>query len=208
MGDAFVSHKVLTLPTGNPGAQQSVNMTGSIFICKEATGPFEMNFGDGEWFRFDQGLQLNLTPDVYTRWSFRAVDSPAADIRLEFYITSRYLSDARLNIVRDPNHYQVFAFSVARTVIVPGVISLAGGAETVLNGTGPAGTTYRKHLIVTNNDPTAALEVYKSPTGAGNRILTVFAEQSIVIETDGSITVKNETGTAINCRILELFYLA
>jgi hypothetical protein len=208
MPDAFVSHKVITLKTGNPGAEESVNMTGSIFICKEATGPFEMKFGDGEWFRFDQGLQLNLSPDVFKRWSFRAVDSPPADLRLEFYICSRFLSDARLNIVRDPLHYQLVSFTVGKTIMVPGVTSLAGGAETVLSGTGPAGTSYRKHLIVTNNDPTAVLEVYKSPTGAGNRILTVFAEQSIVIETDGSVTVKNETGTSINCRILELFYPA
>ena len=70
---AFVQHKKLTLT--RDGKHIAVPATGSVFHCKEASSPFEMQFGDQGWFPFDSGLGFNLGPDrKFTKLNFRALN--------------------------------------------------------------------------------------------------------------------------------------
>ena len=61
----FISHKSLTLEKN--GTYKNENVTGQVFICSRATFIFEMQFNDGGWFDWDQGLQFNIAPDQFTK---------------------------------------------------------------------------------------------------------------------------------------------
>ena len=221
----FISHRRLTLPAD--GTEMHVNVTGSMFICKEASYPFEMSFNDGQYFQFDQGLTFDIKPDLFTRLSFRCMNeggSPPAATALEFYCGNAQIVDSRLNIVRDPDHYQIFAFELARTLLTIAktihkpfaAATIAAGAFAVFYGTGGVGAglagalyDYRRAIVITNNDPDADLEVYTLVAGApGDRIATVFARQAWTLETSDDLVVKNESAGAIACRVCEVFYIA
>jgi len=208
----FISHKKLTLEKN--GTYKNYNLTGQVFICTKASFIFEMQFNDGGWFHFDQGLQFNVAPDRFTSLTFRALNTDE-DTDIEFYTGGAAFADARLNIIRDPNHYQILN-SQAQTLLKPfAAATIAAGATATFYGTGGSGVTqagalyaYRKAIVVTNDDPDNDLEVYASAVAAGNRIGTVFARQAWMLETSGDVIVKNETAAAIACRVCEIFYPA
>jgi len=208
----FISHQKLTLD--KDGTYKTANFTGQVFICSLATFTFEMQFNDSGWFQFDQGLQFNIAPDKFTKLAFRALNT-TEDTQLEFYTGGAQLADARLNIIRDPNHYQILN-SQSETRLKPfAAATIAAGATATFYGTGGSGGTqagvlyaYRKAIIVTNNDPDNDLEVYVDAVAAGNRIGTVFARQAWLLETSDDVVVKNETVADIACRVCEVFYPA
>jgi hypothetical protein len=222
----FISHRRLTLPSA--GEDMHVNVTGSIFHCKEASYPFEMAFNDGQYFQFDQGLNFDISPDLFTRLSFRALNSggsPPEATALEFYCGNAQIVDSRLNIVRDPDHYQIFAFELARTLLTIArtinkpfaAATIAAGAFATFYGIGGVGAglagapyDYRRAIVITNNDPDADLEIYTRAAGPvpGDRLATVFPRQAWTLETSDDLVVKNESAGAIACRICEVFYAA
>jgi hypothetical protein len=227
----FISHRRLTLPTD--GTEQQVNVTGSMFICKEASYPFEMSFNDGQFFQFDQGLTFDIAPDLFTRLAFRClqdqgVPTAPAPTALEFYCGNAQIVDSRLNIVRDPDHYQIFAFELARTLLTIAktihkpfaAASIGAGLFAVFYGTGGVGPglagapyDYRRAIVITNNDPLNDLEVYTlgevdDAPAPGDRIATVFPRMAWHLETSADLVVKNETAVPIACRVCEVFYVA
>ena len=66
----FISHKRITLE--KDGTYRNENVTGQVFICSMASFIFEMQYNDGGWFDWDQGLQFNIAPDRFTKLAFRA----------------------------------------------------------------------------------------------------------------------------------------
>jgi hypothetical protein len=163
-----------------------------------------MQFSDGAWFDFDQGLTFNLGPDKFTKLNFRAKQF-VVPTRIEFYAGNAQIADSRLNIVRDPNHYQVFDFQVRETVVRAGPITIAGGATVAFAGTGAAGSGYgyRKEIIVTNLDPASDLDLLDS---ANNPIGTVFFRQANIFETSATVKLKNNGAGAMAIRVMEIFY--
>lgn len=209
----FISHKKLTLEKNL--TYKNENVTGQVFICTLATFTFEMQFNDGGWFQFDQGLQFNIAPDLFTKLAFRAKNTDE-DTQVEFYTGGAHLADARLNIIRDPNRYQLLQ-SLPKTLIKAfAAATIAAGAHVEFYGTGGAGATqagvlyaYRKSIVITNNDPDNDLEVFDCAGAAiGDRMGTVFARQAWYLETSTDICVKNETAAPISCRVCEVFYPA
>jgi hypothetical protein len=209
----FISHKSLTLE--KDGTYKNENVTGQVFICSRATFIFEMQFNDGGWFDWDQGLQFNIAPDVFTKLAFRAKNF-VEDTEVEFFTGGAQISDARLNIIRDPNHYQILQ-SMPRTRIKAFAAAAIGAGLDVkfpgIGGSGVgqagAGLAYRKSIVVTNNDLLNDLEVFDcSGVVVGNRMATVFPRQAWYLETSTDICVKNESAASIPCRVCEVFYPA
>src|SRR5437773_1125688 len=128
---AFVQHQKLTLT--RDGKYIPVPATGSVFICKEATSPSEMQFDEQAWFPWDQGLSFNFGPEKqFTRLNFRSLNRDA-DTLIDFYVGNAAIADSRLNIVRDPLHYQFLCFMVCKTVIKPSThTSLAADGQFTL----------------------------------------------------------------------------
>jgi hypothetical protein len=209
----FIAHKKLTLETDL--TYRTIAVTGQVFICTLANYTFEMQFNDGGWFQFDQGLQFNVAPDRFTKLAFRALNITEAT-QVEFYTGGAQLADARLNIIRDPNRYQLLQSLPPTRVKAFAAASIAAGADVKFYGTGGTSSTqagvlynYRKAIVVTNNDPLNDLEIFDCAGAVvGNRMGTVFPRQAWYLETSTDICVKNETGAAIACRVAEVFYPA
>jgi hypothetical protein len=209
---AFVQHKKLTLKSD--GTHIPVNATGSVFICKEANSPFEMQFDEQGWFPWDQGLSFNIGPDrQFTRLNFRSTN-PDEDTLIDFYVGNAAIADSRLNIVRDPVHYQFLCFMVCKTVIKrwndDGIDAHNQGTFRGIGGSGPtqagAAYAYRKSILVTNLDAASNIEIFA--INGTSRVGTVFPKTAWQLETSDDLIIANETGSRIDCRITELFYPA
>jgi hypothetical protein len=88
-----------------------------------------------------------------------------------------------------------------------GVTSLlASNANPVtLNGVGTGNRIQRRLVLIANEDPaTNFLEVYDQ---SGNKILTVFPFTNVAIPTSGYVQIRNNTLTAINVSIAEVWYI-
>lgn len=178
-----------------PDHRLSVSIYGRVFACTDATGPFMMNFNDGEFFPVKgRGVEWALVgEDFYSRLQFQA----DVDTTIEFYGGNFFWHE---NIVTP-------VIKVAPTIIKPTtVIQIASMATIALPGTGAAGSGYgyRKSLIVTNLDPALDLDLLDEP---GNKIATVFFRQANVFETSANLSLYNGNGGApMPIRIMEIFY--
>jgi hypothetical protein len=208
---SFFASGTETLPKS--GAVVRVDKTGSFFYCKEAASRFLMRFNNGELFEFDQSFYFNLDPDIFTFLEFKALPGATADVDILFYTASREVG-AHLNIIREPTNFQSFQYLVAKT-LVKGWDHDSIEADTAVTfyGTGGSGEhqagaayAYRKAIIVTNNDSSSVLEIWDG-TGT-NRVGTVQPLKAWYLETSDDLQIKNETLSAINCRVSELFYPA
>ena len=141
---SFIDRRTLTF---GPGTKSS-NVYGRVFFCNAATGPFTMNFNDGEFFPIiGRGVEWALVgDDRYSRLQFRA----EVETTIEFYAGNFAYHE---NVV-------IPVSKVAQTLIKPGpqTVTLgiplptpipSGGGITLV-GVGPSPYGYRKHLIVTN----------------------------------------------------------
>src|SRR5205814_8051992 len=141
------------------GLHSQVEATSSVFICKEAVFPFEMQFDDQGWSPFDSRLGFNLGPDrQFTRLNFRSLNADA-DTDIEFYVANAAVGDSRLTITQDRNRFQIISMQVAKTLIKAyAPAAIAASSFVHFYGTGGiagagAAYSYRKSIIVTNNSP-------------------------------------------------------
>jgi hypothetical protein len=205
---SFIERRQIDLPANHT---KSVNVYGRVFFCNASTGPFEMNFNDGEFFHvIGRGVEWALIgDDRYNRLQFRA----AASISIEFYAGNFAYHE---NVV-------IPVSKVAQTLIKPlamatetvnGVISplpLTVAAPVVsLPGLGATGSGlgYRKHAIIgnLNSGDGENLIVLDS----GNRLLgSILPQQTHVFETSADLKLKNYFNVAaLYYSVMEIFYPA
>jgi hypothetical protein len=189
---SFIERRKITV---KPDHRLSVNIYGRVFACTNASGPFMMNFNDGEFFPIKgRGVEWALIgEDRYARLQFQA----DVETNVEFYGGNFFWHE---NIVTP-------VIKVAATIIKPPTaVQIASLASIDLPGTGASGSGYgyRKSLIVTNLDPALDLDLLDE---LGNKIATVFYRQANVFETSADLTLKNNNGGApMPIRIMEIFY--
>ncbi len=206
---SFFSSTTITVPAS--GLVNRVDKSGSYFFCKEAGSRFLMRFNGGEWFEFDQSFAFNLADDYYTYLEFKCLAGATKDIDVLFYTASREVT-ASLNVIRNPYNFQSSQYLVAPTLVKGwSGSSLTAGQALLFYGTGGltmAGVlySYRKGIIVTNNDSSSVIEIWNSDQT--RRVGTVQPLKAWYLETSDDLVVKNETLSTINCRISEIFYPA
>lgn len=192
---SFIERRKLSLEAGNQ--VKSANIYGRVFACTEASGPFSMNFNDGEFFEVRKGVEWALIgEDRFARLQFKA----AAATDIEFYAGNFFWHE---NVV-------VPIIKVAKTRAVPHTTSTIGAATSVVFNVTPAGLLYRKSIVITNNDPAVDLEVEArdiTVPATWRRAGVVFAKQAWYLETSDEIRVTNLSGAAINYGVVEIFYL-
>lgn len=234
LADAHPFNKDYTVEIPATGRPVRVDAAGLFFMASDSTTafPFDMSFDGQSWFRWNVGLALPWPTGFKSVW-FRSLDGVA--VTLIFYAGNLPLTDSRLTIVRDPNHYQLFNFQVAPTLTKAfETASIAGGDNVIFPGRGTvaadpvrsagADFSFRKAIIITNRDPGSDLEIYTlkpaatafTANGDGTykvdsltdavRVATVFLRQAWLGESNADLVVANETGTAIAVRVVELFY--
>ncbi len=84
------------------------------------------------------------------------------------------------------------------------ITSITGGAFILLSGVPDVTQIRRKAITVSNVDPNNALEI-RDP--ANNKILTVFANTSIILPLSEPVRVFNPTGGAISVSIGEIWWM-
>jgi hypothetical protein len=191
--DSFIKRHRITVAAG---VEHPVNIYGKVFACTDATGPFEMSFNSGEWFPCRKGIEWSLVgEDRYNKLSFRAVVATT----VEFYGGNFFWHE---NVV-------VPVIQHARTRAWPwSATSIGPGADIFFNST-PAGMSYRRGIIITNNDTSVDLEVHaQDGTGAYFTCAIVFAKQAWYLETSDNLCLHNPSAGAVNFRALQTFYLA
>ncbi len=192
---SFIERRKVSIAAGKVS---NVNIFGRVFACTEANGPFEMRFNDGDWFAARKGVEWAMVgEDRFNKLSFRA----AVATEVEFYGGNFFWHE---NVV-------VPVIQVAKTKLIPGgLTSLAAGTSKILD-TVPAGCSYRKSVVVTNDDPAVDLQVdVDDPANPGTFVpaATVFFKQAWYLETSDKLRIRNASAGVVNCKIVETFYLA
>lgn len=191
---SFIERRKIDLPAGKKISQ---NIYGRVFACTRTTGPFRMNFNDGEFFDIKgSGIEWALVgEDRYARLQFIA----AADTTVEFYGGNFFWHENVVTPVIKVAQSKVKPPATNPTVInAAATLTLPGGVAAPGSGYG-----YRKALIVTNIDPALDLDVLDS---ADNIVGTVFFRQANVFETSDTLKLKNNNGSAMTVRVMEIFY--
>ncbi|MDE3068622.1 MAG: hypothetical protein KGJ60_13890 [Verrucomicrobiota bacterium] len=221
------------------GAVIRVDATGNFFFCKEASARFRMRFDIGQWFEFDQSFFFRLADgEKFTRVEFQAIET-AADTTVLFYVCSREVG-AHLNIIRNPDNFQSFQYAEAATLLqglsvntvpandnylFPGTAEFALAIDPGKASYNYTAYSYRKSIIVCNDDPSSVLELYRllptantwtihtgAPLGADlaqcERISTIQPLKAFLIESSDSVVVANETASPISLRVCGIFYPA
>lgn len=186
--DTFVQFLSLTIPAGTT---KHLAITGSVFLCKEATAEFEMAFNEGQFFDFDAGLSFSMSPgDVFQRLAFKN-DSGAA-ITVEFYAGNMLLQDNRLITPLTPT-YTFLAKPPATRATASGVVALAASGTHSFSGTDTGDD--RRQFVIANMDVAAVLYVQTS----GSVVMGVVQPlTSWTIETDADLEVKNPGVGSVN----------
>jgi hypothetical protein len=232
MSSTFINYaEVVLTPDGFP-----IRMVtpGTWFQPADSTEayPFDFSFDGQSWRKANVGLAFPV-PEGYNSIWLRARDGIGQTIG--YYYGNQPVTDSRLSIVRDPNHYQLFNYQVAQTLGKPFTkAKILANANVLFPGLGTstadpdhrsAGSSYsyRKSICVTNSDPASDLEIYSVPASANTfvinsdgtvgveldecvRAATAFFRQAWFQECCDDLIVANETSSDINCRIYELFY--
>ena len=187
--------------TLGPGMIDSVNAEGQNFWIVFACVPVWIMYPGGEWGIYEQGSGLDNLPNGETFKRLTVRNPSLGTITVLIYVGGPLYRDSRLSVME------------ARTRVAawPNT-SLAGGASAVFNGITPADggavgyTDLQRHaLVVANLDPANPLQVLD---GAGTPCGIVFAMTQIILPVSEKISVKNGTGAAIACYIMEIWTTA
>lgn len=165
---------------------------GRTCVCISSGATFKMAFNNGKYFDMAEGARWELQDNE--RFNTLKLLSTVAQTVLLVVGNIHY--EAPRNII------------VAPTRAVPGASSINAGADVDLN-TIPSGAAYRKAVIITNLDAAVDLDVKtQDANGAYQLAATVFHLQAWYAETSDSIRIHNPGGSAVNMRVVELFYLS
>jgi hypothetical protein len=186
----FIESWTVTLEAGRP---KVIEAYGRTFACVLADAPFKMCFNNGRYFDARRGAEWQLQDDErYNLLKFTSDQTQTIQI-----LTGNFFYHE--NVV-------IPLMQVAKTRAFPGASSIAAGANADLDSV-PAGFTYRKGVIIGNNDAAVDLDIYaKDAAGAWQLAGTVLHLQAWYAETSDALRIHNGSGGTVNVRILETFY--
>ncbi len=188
----FIESHTLNLEAGRVKELQAYGRT---FACVTAEVGFKMSFNNGKYFASRRGAEWSLQENErYNLLSFISESSQTLEI-----LTGNFFYHE--NVV-------VPVIKVAKTRAIPGPNAIAANSNVDLLAP-PAGLSYRKSVIVTNNDPAVDLDVYTKDAGGVFQLAgSVLHLQAWYLETSDDVRIRNPSGAAVNVRILETFYLS
>ncbi len=172
------------------GQAQPVDVTGSLFVCKESTARFMMQFNDGEKFPCEPGFSFR-PPGGFSRVTFYNLGTDL--LTIDWYAGDTWVN---YNSTRIP-----------RTRSKGGFADI--GAEASQEYAGVDTGNRRKQIIVTNSHATQ--QIYLLDLNSGDPMLIVYPKTvSSPIETDADLAIYNPAtfGSGIVTRVytFEIFY--
>lgn len=184
----MISHFNLEVKPGVDLAKV-VNVTGSIFVCKESSAPFLMQFDNSAKFPCEGGFSLRV-PDGFRRVTFFN-QSATTKLTVNFYAGDAQVS---FDYLRNP-----------KTRLKATAQTLAPGATKEFSGV-DAGNR-RKSILITNTHASQDVQVIDNATNVA--MATIYGNKTYQIDTDADICVLNPAGNTVNIRVevAELFYV-
>ncbi len=180
-----LSYHAMTVPAG---AQQSriFNATGDLFVCKQASEQFDLQFDDAAKIACEAGFAFQYAFDRVVLFN-----KTSEALTVEFYIGIGPVSYS----------YNYFQRPI-RTLIKPHFNTLVSGSD-LFPGTYLG---YRRKFFCAQNDhATQSLQLKFASTRCG----MIYARQlPVILETDGEIEVHNPTATSVDLCVTEIFHLS
>lgn len=175
---SFLSRHEITVTAGS---SREIPADGSLFVVKEASQFFDVQFDNRERMTVEELFQVNISPDTFQRVRIFATGSD--DLKLICY-TGR--AGVSYNVLRFPP-----------TKMTGNTVNLADGASQTFSGISSEGKR-RKQITVTLRPSIAGhVRLYK-----GAELLAIVAASSsgggFALETDDDIILTNATGGVIS----------
>jgi hypothetical protein len=185
MGSAL-TNKMLEIAAGD-GRAGRVNVTGAIFVCKESSAKFDMQFDDGEKFPCESGFSLK-PPSGFTRITFYNKSATEA-LTVDFY-------------AGDTSVQYDYLGRAPKTRAKATSLNLASLATADFLGVDSG--QRRKAIMLTNAHASDSFQLID--IDSATVCMTLYAQRTYQIETDANLRIKINGANTINVQALELFY--
>lgn len=186
---SFVTSRTIIVPAS--GTVQNIGLTGSMFYCKSASGPFQLRFNNGEWFDFDVAFFFDLGEDIFTTLDLRAATGAASDITVTFFVSSRRVGthmNVNASITATSNLVNVLSSCALETEIQLQVNSPSGAATQFA-----ANATYFRRIVIIAQKSLDAKG--GGNANAGNVYIgNSAAHQPIMLATGDTYTIEADAG--------------
>lgn len=181
-----IAYHDIEVPAGI-GLARLMDTSGELFVCKEATAQFEMQFDDGPKFKCEGGFSIR-PPGGFTKLTFFNLLSVA--LLVSFYAGNAYVS---YDYLRTPR---------TRTKAKSDALVL-GGTQNFL---GTDSGNRRKEIVVTNRHATDELQLRDPATLL--TLLSIWPKTVERLETDADLQlIYGGPGAILNYAVAEIFYL-
>lgn len=181
------------------GGIMDIPCPGNFLLVKEATGPFDFQFDDGEVSQAEGGFSVEMAPGSFKRIK---VTNRSATTALNFVL---YVGSGKVA-------YDYLRQRSTETVIYEA--NLPDSQGVIIRGISTAAALYvdagvpigsrREHMVVTNLSETEDIKLQNS---SGDNFGTVFPRQARTIYGAKDVTVANESGGAIDIEIEAHYYV-
>lgn len=170
------------------GSVMPLAVSGELFVCRESSRGFKISFNDGPAIDFEAGFSIR-PPGGFTRFTVFNKSTTAA-LLFTFFAGD---GNIEYNYVRQP---RTRLKSTHLNTLAAGTSQLFSGVDTGQR---------RKHIIVTNFDPSITLRIrdVDDVTVAS----ACFPQRQIIIETDADLRIVNPGATGVEAAVAELFYI-
>lgn len=180
--------QTITIPAAAGGQSSILNVAarGKYFYCQQATTSFGLQFDAQIPTTCQTGFQIGGS---FSRITFS--NSNSISVTVTFYV-----SDEPITYVSNNQQQVQSSYTLGR-----GVVVLAAGASETYTGSNNG--QKRKQFFVRNQDANLSIDILDA---SGNIFDVLPAGQPWTYETDGTFTLKNPNGAAVNVVVGETFY--
>jgi hypothetical protein len=182
------------------GGIQIVKAPGSLFVIKESSAAFDVEFDDDGKSTFEGGYTIDTGEDKFQKITIYNRSSSSA-LAVEGFVG---LGSGKPGVYYDYLRTRSTRIVPQSLNMNPGVVTIPGllsAGDAATYGMNP--NARRKHIVITNTHASEEIHLKKSGTAFG----WVFPERERIIEGDDDITITNPSAGTILVLAEKHFYL-
>lgn len=179
------------------------NISGQFIYCVDSNQGFDFAMDEGRLIESDIGIEYRQVGDqLFTK--IRVSNPNATELRCSFLYGFGKIEDRRLVPVAG-RRVGILIQEFPTQYLGSGITSIAATTTETFDGVPSGDQVSRKELVVTNLESLGGnfLQIQDSSSNEGR---VVLPQQSIAVVSTDEIQVRNTTGSAIACRIDEVWY--
>lgn len=186
-----------------PGAEAEKNISGQFIYCVDSNRGFEFSMDDGRPIESDIGIEYRqINNELFTK--IRVRNNNAVALNCSFLYGFGEIIDRRLVPVAG-RRVGVLIQDFPTQYLGSGLTSIAATSTEDFDGNPTGDQIQRKQIVITNLEALGGnfLQINDSSSNVGR---VVLPQQTISIDTDDFVQIENTTGSAISCRVDEIWY--